>query len=169
MTAAAKEFDDLLTRLVQEKILTLDGLQALSSVKTKLEEAEVKLTRRDDEIKELKADKSRLEARLREVTEDRDARQAREAAVAQREANQHTVDQKAAVAEAKASTWESALRIVFAPNTTRSAVQAFGNSNQNGQYSNTGENRTDQTTEGYHVPTSGEQTSMPLPGHKSSI
>lgn len=143
-TDLKKELETVLENMVNQRLLSLDGVAALSGIKQRLEEAERELKTRLTRIDELKTQVSQLEARNRTQSEQLTKIADREKAVAEREAKVTDLEKAAAVSQARASTFEQAMRIVFAPNTVRNGVQAFIG-NPNGGVSQ----RTTQTTDGY--------------------
>jgi hypothetical protein len=155
----------LIDDLVASKTFSLDALEAVRQLKDKAVELERQLERRNQEVADLKETKLHLENKVREQRALVDAIDAREKAVIGRESQIHTVEMARAVSDARAATFEQAMKIVFAPNMVRNMVQGFGGGTRpDGSFHNTSENRTTAVVDGYARegdPDASGSTTMP--------
>lgn len=140
----------MIESLVQEQTFSLDAVEAIKALRDKAEslqqtlaETQTKLEARRDQIASMTAEKSSLSTELDSWTQ-------RESELQKRERNIFALEMKAAVAEARADAWQTSMKITFAPNLVRNAVQSFGgHSNQNGGYNGTNESSTRTVVDGY--------------------
>ena len=148
--SANQQLTELIDQLVAQKTLSLDALDGIKALKDRAVRMEAELRERDTNLENICKLRAIDQNIIKELRANVERVEEREHAVAQREAKVHQIELERAVATARASTFEQAMKIVFAPNMVRNAVQGFsGGQQQGGVYVSSNENRTTTTVDGY--------------------
>jgi chromosome segregation ATPase len=139
----------MIESLVQEQTFSLDAVEAIKALRDRAESVQQKLEETQQTLQKTRDQVTEVTAKAESLREELNAWKKREAELATRERNIFALEMKAAVAEAKADAYQTSMKITFAPNLVRNAVQSFGGSNQNGIYSPTNETSTRTLVDGY--------------------
>ena len=128
----------MIETLVQEKTFSLDALEAIKVLRDKAVKLQEELDATKRTLAEsraareaLNAEKTTLNAEKTTLNEQLNGWTTRETELLNREKTMFALEQRTAVAEAKADAFLTSMKITFAPNLVRNSVQGYAGSNRN--------------------------------------
>lgn len=137
----------MIETLVQEKTFSLDALEAIKVLRDKAIRLQEDLERKVKSLDEHSARNAALLNEKDHLVTQLDTWIKRESALLNRERNMFALEQRTAVAEAKADAFLTSMKITFAPNLVRNNVQSFAGSNRNTTRNNYTQNINESATD----------------------
>lgn len=137
----------MIETLVQEKTFSLDALEAIKVLRDKAVKLQEELERKNKSLDSALARVSELTVEKAAATEQLGVWKKRETDLLARERIMYGLEQRTAVAEAKADAFLTSMKITFAPNLVRNSVQGYAGSSRNTTRNNYSQNLNESATD----------------------
>lgn len=139
----------MIETLVQEKTFSLDALEAIKVLRDKAVKLQEELDATKRTLAESRAAREALNAEKTTLNEQLNGWTTRETELLNREKTMFALEQRTAVAEAKADAFLTSMKITFAPNLVRNSVQGYAGSNRSTTHSDYGRNVNETTSDNH--------------------